>query len=139
MRTAEEKLSIVEEFLNPGERTKRQIAEEAGVTPSLIYNWAQRVQNGESLEPRQPGPPPKNKGTLERAKARASIVLASQAASRAPAKAKAAPAPAPAPAPVQLHIEAMLPQDVRIEIAFLREENERLRLALEALLRRRSS
>lgn len=136
-RTSEEKLAIVEGFKNRGDQTSREYAEQFGLSPSLIYNWAKRVEEGESLDPRPPGPSPKNKGKIERAQERAHIVLSS----KQPAPVKATKSPAPQ---LQLELEDVPPQlraqmAMQMKIALLEEENERLRAALAAFVTRRGS
>jgi transposase-like protein len=125
MRSAEEKLAAVQAFENRGERTTRSVAEELGVSPQLIYNWKKRIEDGESLERKTPGPAPKNKGVLERARALAHAEL-----SRAQKPA----------APQEINIKkAAVPTtatgDVQNEIAVLRRKNARLREKNELLRR----
>lgn len=120
-------MAAVELFRNRGTKTTRQIAEELGVSPQLLYNWDERLKNGESLERRPPGPPPKDKVELERARNRANIVVA-KAAARLTAD----------PRQINLDIpgiEAAPPQsDLAMKYALLVQENAMLKRMLQAVM-----
>lgn len=113
LRSAEEKLAIIQALRNRGDRTIRDVAKQYDCSPQLIYNWARRYEEGESLDPR---PPPKNKA-LEEAKSTALALIP-----KTELEARKAP-----------RDQA---RSLEIENVLLREENARLRAAIEALMRR---
>lgn len=83
IKTGEARRAAVEMFLNRGKRSARDVANELGVSQQILYNWAKRLEEGDSLDGRRPGPPPRNKAAIERASKRANIVVAKAAQAKA--------------------------------------------------------
>jgi hypothetical protein len=124
-----EKEAAVDLFLNRGDRTAKSVAAEVGISEQMLYNYAARVKAGESLETRRPGPPPKNKAHVERA--RKAKAKESPGSSIVIAKANNSPKQIALDIPLHPPTQA---RDLFVENALLRDEVSRLKRALQAAL-----
>lgn len=118
-RSDDEKRAIVEAFHTRGDMSSKAFAKEVGISPALLYNWSKRFKIEDAIAevaPDKPGPKVKDH------EERLGIVLA-----------QAAKTPAAPPRALESEFSGV-PADVVLEIYLLRDENTRLRKAINALL-----
>ena len=138
-RTAAEKRMIVEAYFARAEGVSgRQIAEEHGVPPTLIYNWRKKIEEGESLGPEEeePSEPVVPRGVVQQKLARA-LERAKQA--HQPPSAELAPArPSRHNQDEEKRREFLFeekPAAATLEMSTLRQENAQLKQELAKVKR----
>ena len=130
MRTAEEKLEIVQALRNRGSRGVREIAAEYGCSPQLIYNWEKRLNAGEDLHTGAEGdgeePPQDVAAEMARIREQGAVAMSFDEVPHHHQLELALEHESVSAIVEELH-------ELRVELALLRADNRRLRNALSAL------